>query len=458
MATTRLEQARTQTRRRSVLLVLPALWIAAVPRGGPPLPRVTTPSQPAAVVAPPQSARPAPQVVSVWFNGRLRQALEAMELNIRDFHAAQPNYRVQMTIVPEGAYHSAIRAAGLSGDLPCLLLLDGPMVPYFAWLGYLQPIDRFVSKGLADDILPSVIAQGTYRGRLYALGVHDSGLAIYGNLRYLKAAGVRIPVVERPWSLTEFEAALAKLDDLPGVEPALDMKINYGRGEFYTYAFAPILQSFGGDLIARPALQSARGVLDGPKSVAAMTRFQSWLRKGWVNPRPTDDNDFVSRKAALSWVGHWTYRSYAEALGSDLVLLPMPDFGHGPRTGMGAWTFAVCNSCRNPSGAGALLTFILRPEKIVRWTNLHPGVPARKSALAKSPLYRPGGPLHLYLQQIERGWAVARPRTPAYPVITEAFAEAADDIIKGADVQAALTKAAEKVDQDIRAHQGYSKP
>lgn len=444
MATSWLAQALSQVRGGSFLVLLPALWISGA-----------RPAAPLPALASEQSAGPSREVVTVWFNAGLGAAFGAMELNLRDFHAAQKTYSVQMTTVPEGGYTDAIRAAGLSGDLPCLLLLDGPMVPYFAWLGYLQPLDRFVTPALVDDFLPSVVAQGTYRRRLYALGVYDSGLAIYGNQRHLKAAGVRIPGVEQPWTLAEFEDGLAKLDAAPGVAYALDMKFNYGRGEFYTYAFSPIVQSFGGDLISRTAQPSARHVMDGPQSVAAMTRFQTWVKKGWVNPSPVDDHDFTSGKAALSWAGHWTYRSYAKALGTDLVLLPMPDFGRGPRTGVGAWTFAVCSSCRNPAGAWALLHYILRPEKVLRWTSLHPGVPARKSALAQSPLFMPGGPLHLYVQQVERGWGVPRPPTPAYPVITAAFAEAVDHIVHGADVQAELTKAAEKVDKDIRAHQGY---
>jgi multiple sugar transport system substrate-binding protein len=186
-----------------------------------------------------------------------------------------------------------------------------------------------------------------------------------------------------------------------------------------------------------------------------MTRFQSWFQKGWANPAPTGDTDFPEGKAALSWVGHWIYSTYAAALGDDLVVIPMPDFGTGPKTGLGTWNFGIPSSCQNPEGSWALLEYILRPDKIVRWTSMHPGVPARKSALAQSELYKPGGPLNVYVQQIEAGWAVPRPLTPAYAVITKAFAEAVDNIIKGADVQTELTKAAEKIDQDIQAHNGY---
>lgn len=411
----------------------------------------------AAGIATPQEPPAAKkQTVTVWFHAGVGNTLmKVMEANIQDFQKSQDRYQIEMTLVPEGTYTDRILAAGKTGDLPCLLFFDGPLVANLAWLGYLQPIDRFVSKQLKADFLSSVIAQGTYQEKLYTLGIYDSGLAMYANRKYLRAAGVRVPTVAQPWNLAEFEAALEKLAAVPGVAYPLDMKINYGRGEFFTYGFSPILQSFGGDLIDRQSYRSAKGVLDGPQSVAAMKRFQSWFQKGWANPKPAGDTDFPSGKAALSWVGHWLYNKYAEALGQDLVVIPMPDFGHGPKTGLGTWNFGIPSSCQDPRGSWAFLESLLQPDNVARWTDIHGGVPARKSALAQSKLYRPAGPLHLYVQQIEKGWAVPRPPTPAYGAITKAFAEAVDHIIQGADVQTELSQAATKIDQDIQAHNGY---
>jgi multiple sugar transport system substrate-binding protein len=429
-------------RRRTLFIVLLAIVAAGVSVALATVPRLLAHTPPR-------------QTVTLWLTAGLGRVLKAMEVTIHDFQASQTEYGVDLTLVPEGTYLHAIDVAGRTGDLPCLMFVDGPTIAHFAWLGYLQPLDRFLSKELRDDFLPSVLAQGTYKDRLYALGVYDSGLGIFANRKYLRAARVRIPTLAQPWSVSEFESSLERLSAIPGVEYPLDLKINYGRGEFYTYAFSPMLQSSGGDLIDRRTYHSAKGVLNGPQSVAAMTRFQSWFRKGWANPHPTDDNAFISRKAALSWVGHWSYVRYADALGDDLVLLPLPDFGRGPKTGAGSWMFAIASSCRDPAGAWALLRYTLRTDKILQWTAIHPGVPARKSALAQSALHMPGGALNLYVQQSQRGWAVLRPITPAYATITAAFAEAVDDIIKGADVHHALTKAAQKIDEDIDAHRGY---
>ena len=219
---------------------------------------------------------------------------------------------------------------------------------------------------------------------------------------------------------------------------------------------SPILQSFGGDLIDRSDYQSAGGTLDGAASVEGMTHFQQWFDNGWANAAPAGDDDFYgSKTAALSWVGHWMYNGHAEALSDDLVLLPMPDFGNGPATGMGSWNWGITSSCDNPEGAWAFLEHLVSTEEILRMTDANGAVPARVSALAQSDLYGPDGPLSLFVQQLQNGVAVPRPITPAYATITSVFAEAIDNIIAGADVQEELSKAAQKIDQDIEDNQGY---
>jgi multiple sugar transport system substrate-binding protein len=397
------------------------------------------------------------KIISVWTHmlpgGVEGDVLAAIA---KDFEQAQDDYTIELVPIAPETYADRVTGSAQSGSLPCVLEFDLGYAYNFAWSGYLQPIDRFVSAELEADFLPSIIAQGTFNGQLYSLGQFDSGMAIYGNRRYLEAAGVRIPTFDEPWNLAEFEDALEKLTALPEVEHAIDMKINYGRSEFYTYGFAPILQSFGGDLIDRSTYQQASGVLDGPESVEAMQHFQSWFEKGWAGKSATTDDDFYgSKKAALAWVGHWMYNPHAEGLGPDLVLLPMPDFGHGPKTGMGSWSYGITSNCHDPAGAWAFIEYLLSPEEILRMTNANGAVPARQSALAQSKLYGETGPLHLFVQQLESDRAVPAPNTPAYVVISKAFSEAVDNIINGADVQTELSRAAQKIGQDIKDHQGY---
>jgi len=87
-------------------------------------------------------------------------------------------------------------------------------------------------------------------------------------------------------------------------------------------------------------------------------------------------------------------------------------------------------------------------------TNANGAVPSRLSAIKMSELYGPGGPLEIFAEQLQK-IAVPRPVTPAYPTITQAFAQAIDNIIKGADIREELDRAVRTIDEDIEYNAGY---
>jgi multiple sugar transport system substrate-binding protein len=181
--------------------------------------------------------------------------------------------------------------------------------------------------------------------------------------------------------------------------------------------------------------------------------LRDWFQQGYVDPN-LDDAAFVEERVALSWVGHWEYPRYAEKLGHKLVLLPLPDFGQGSKTGQGSWQWGINGDARNAEAAARFLASLLRPESILAMTEVNGAVPATKTAIARSPLYREGGPLRLFVDQLRQS-SVERPRTPAYQVITSVFQQAFDEIRNGADVQKALHQAAAAIEQDITDSEGY---
>lgn len=395
-------------------------------------------------------------VVTMWVHAGAGPEAAAYTEAVAAFNAARKDIRVDLQKLPEGSYNDQVNAAALARKLPCLLDFDGPNVYNYAWTKKIVPLDGFPElAALSRDMLPSLQRQGTFNGKLYSLGQFDSGLALWGRRSALQKAGIRIPATPaEAWTLAEFEAALAKLK-AAGVPAPLDMKFNYGLGEWFTYGFSPIVQSFGGDLIDRATLQKSAGRINGPQAVAAMQAVQRWVKQGWVNPGSKDDADFVKGRAALSYVGHWVYRDYRKALGDDLVLIPMPRFGAKAVTGAGSWNFGISANCADPKAAAAVLAHLMSPAEIARVTQANGAVPGTRTALAASADYKPGGPLALYVAQIDAGLAVVRPQTPAYPAITTAFAEAVNNIVAGGDAQKELDRAAKKIDQTIEDNRGY---
>ena len=396
--------------------------------------------------------------IQVWHHGgRGDGEREEVANAIERWNAMHPDMQAELVLLPEGSYNEQVQAAALAGDLPDLLDFDGPNYANYAWSGYLAPLNDIVSQETIDNEIPSLIAQGTYPpdGKLYSLGQFDSGLAVWGNKAYLEKAGVRIPTgVEDAWTMEEFEDALAKLQALPEIEYAIDLKLSYGKGEWYTYGFSPIIQSLGADLINRETWK-ATGTLDSAGAVDGMTHFQEWVQNGYVVPASAGDDAFYGKKnAGLAFVGHWQWKPHHEGLGDDLVLLPMPKFGDKHVTGMGSWCWGITSTSDKKEATGKLLEYLLEDDQILPLTNRNGAVPGTKTSIAKSDLYKEGGPLNLFVQQLNT-IAVPRPVHPAYPTITSAFAQVVADAIDGADVSAALSKAAADIDQDIEDNQGY---
>jgi multiple sugar transport system substrate-binding protein len=395
--------------------------------------------------------------IKVWHHGgrgdgergKIGEMLDA-------WNKANPNDFATLEILPEGAYTEQVQAAALAGNLPDLLDFDGPNYANYVWSGYLQPLNGIVSEATIANAIPSLIAQGTYGpdGKLYSLGMGDSGLAMWGNKAILTKAGVRIPAgIADAWTLAEFEDAMKKIAD-SGNTP-LDVKLNYGKGEWFTYGFSPILQSMGGDLIDRTSWK-AGGMLDGDASVKAMTHFQTWVKNGWVVPASAGDDAFyVKKNVGISFVGHWMWPAHSKALGDDLVLIPMPKFGDKQLTGNGGWCWGVTKTTKDPAAVGRLMDYLLSDPVLGPFMESQGGPPGTKTTTATSSLYKPGGKLQVYADQLANGIGFPRPVHPAYPVITASFAQAVADIVDGGDVKASLSKAAAAIDENIADNKGY---
>lgn len=396
-------------------------------------------------------------VLQVWAHAGQASERRVLETQVGRFNASQSDVQVRLTFIPEQSYNAQVQAAALAGDLPDLLEFDGPFLYNYVWQGHLQPLDNLLSAETWVDLLPSIQKQGRYGEEFYGVGTFDSGLGLYASRHVLESAKVRIPTDPKDaWTGDEFAAVLAALAGNDSDGQVLDLKLNY-TGEWYTYAFSPLLQSAGGDLIDRSDYQSAKGVLNGAQSVKAMQALQDWISQGYVD-RNLDDAAFVSGRVALSWAGHWEYARYAKALGEDLVILPLPDLGQGSRTGQGSWVWGITKHCSNPQAAARLLEFLLQPAEVLAMTESNGAVPGTRTAIERSPLYGPAGPLRLFSHQLLEGFSIPRPPTPAYPIITSAFQQAFNESRNGGEVQAALDEAAAVIDQDIDDNQGYRAP
>jgi multiple sugar transport system substrate-binding protein len=394
------------------------------------------------------------QTLSLWYHGAGNEVERSILIGIiEDFNTSQSDWIIELEEFPQQSYNESIVAAALSGDLPDIIDVDGPVMPNWAWSGYLSPLS--LPEGALDDFLPGAI--GVWDGQVYSVGLWDAAIAVYARRSVLEENGIRIPTLDEPWTFEEFDGALETLQASGQFEYAFDPGMAW-TGEWYPYAFSPFLQSFGGDMIDRSTYLTAEGVLNGPEAVAFGEWWQSLFERGLAPGTSQDGADretgFIEERYALQWNGNWAAIPALEAFGDDMLFLPAPDFGNGPTIGAASWQFAVSATSEHPDGANAFIEFAIQDEYLAAFSDGIGLIPSTASAAALTENYAEGGPLEVFFE-LSNQQGLIRPPTPGYVVMALVFEKALADIANGADVQTTLDAAVDEIDADIEANSGY---
>ena len=390
--------------------------------------------------------------LELWtHNGGNVDELAINQQVVDDFNASQSDYKVKLQSFPQDAYNQAIVAAAAAKKLPCVLDVDGPNMPNWAWAGYLEPLDLPAS--VTEGQLPSTL--GTLNDTLYSVGNYDVSLNLMTRRSTLDKYDIRVPTMERPWTATEFNEALAKLKAGGEWKYPFDLG-TAGGGEWIPYAYSPILQSFGGDLINRDTNTSADDALNGPAALSWAHWFQDLISQGYVAKKSGADStlDFINGKSAIVWSGSWA-SAQVSAKFDDVLFLPPVDFGNGPKIGGASWQWAESSDCAAKDGASAFLAFSLQDKYRALYSEKLGLIPASESAAALTKDYAPDGKYRFFYDYAQK-YAVQRPVTPAYPFISSVFQKAYADIIAGGDAQEVLDKAVEDIDNNIKQNGDYA--
>jgi multiple sugar transport system substrate-binding protein len=419
---------------------LAAVWVAGV----------AATAGPAVQAAAPAAAAAGPTVVTMWRHETGDSEMQASADAVARFHARQSRWRIVTETLPQGSYQQAVIAAAMTRKLPCVLDLDQPAVANFAWAGHIQPLEGALRPAGADALIPG--ARSHYKGRLFAVAQFDVALALFARRSVLARHGVREATLAQPYSAAEFRDILRRLK-AAGYRYPLDLNGQWG-GEWVSYAFSPWLQSAGTDLIDRRSYTRADGVLNGDAALKVLDFYQSLFVERLASRKPVDDQSFPSGRSVFHYTGSWSAPEYFKRFGNDLLALPPPDFGHGPKVGSGSWQWAVSSSCAHPEGARQFLEHLISTDEIARFSRATGMMPTSEAAADLTEAYRPGGASRPFFD-FARALAVPRPETPGYPMISSSFERAMKDVREGGDAADALDRAVEAIQQDLWRNRHY---
>ena len=254
---------------------------------------------------------------------------------------------VDLKVIPRGGgndYEQKVNMGAAAGDLPDIIDMDGPYVANFAYSKLLLPLDEMIDKNSAwfQDYVPAMLEQGTFDGKLYALGAMESSVGIYFNKKMLAEYGIPEPAtsVEKAWTFDEFVGVLEQLKQKLPADVYPIIGLGGTVNEWLTYMGAPFVWSNGGDLIS-PDGRTAEGYLNGVPTIEALTRIQELFTKGYSINNP-GENAFQRGKAAMTISGPWEVVNMQKYPDIEWGLAPYPVIKtNSSPTGSWCWGIAA---------------------------------------------------------------------------------------------------------------------
>ena len=380
---------------------------------------------------------------------------QAYKESVESFNEAYDGqYFADIEFIPRndsgGGYSDKINASVMAGGLPDVLTVDGPNVAAYAANGIIQPLAELTEEE-QSVYLPSILEQGTYDDRLYALGVMESSVGMYYNKALIEEAGIRIPEPGNPWTWTEFLEILEELKPFMEEKNGYPLDMTFPVGEASIYYYAPFVWSNGGDLVSGDGL-TVEGYFNAPENVAAMEYFRTIVERGYMSQAPIDKL-FESGRAAFKFDGAWEvntiYTSYPDI---DLGVAPyvVGDNWKGERyTPTGSWAFAASSGTKNIEGATELVKWMSGVESGIRIWEMSKTFPSTYEAFANIEVFQTDENYKALYDQLS-SYGHPRPKTPVYPQVSTSFQEVLESAaLGGKDAQAEMDKSVERINAKL---------
>jgi sn-glycerol 3-phosphate transport system substrate-binding protein len=225
---------------------------------------------------------------------------DAQEDLVRKFNLSQDKIYVDSQF--QGTYpelQKKLMAAIAAKAVPEVVMLDISMDDYFAKNGQFMALDDFIKgpDGInRADIIPGLLADGIFNGKVYAMPLARSTPLLYFNADMFKEVGLPD---RGPKTWDEFKQFCEKLvkKDAAGKTTRVGYTVQMGATTAHWY-FQSLLFSYG-----VPISDDKYNVkMDTPEAIAAATYFQNLVKSGIANAGTGPDGaqgEFTNQRSGM---------------------------------------------------------------------------------------------------------------------------------------------------------------
>ncbi|MCX7017685.1 MAG: extracellular solute-binding protein [Candidatus Sumerlaeota bacterium] len=368
-----------------------------------------------------------PATLNFWqtHNSEETQTLKDI---VTAFQKEYPNVKVVMDTVAFAEAQTKFKTAAKAGKTPDCFRSEVAWTPDFAELGYLTPLDEYLTQADKDSYLAGPMRTAVYKEETWGLPQVTDCLALLYNKRLFNEAGA-----EPPKTFDELVAAGRKLSKPEANKYAFAYPAND------SYFILPYIWSFGGGLIDE---QSRKILINDEGSVKGL-QFALELRSKEKIVSPTFDvandytnqlEDFKAGRLAMFFMGPWATANIlsGDEFKSAPANLGVTDLPKGPADSgspIGGHAYVVSAASKNPDIAFFFLDWINQPKNQAMFTVKNNLLPTHKAAY-DLPEVKSNDLVQAFRRQLDT--ARTRPIIPEAASIFPPFTKSYQDALRGA--------------------------
>ena len=408
------------------------------------------------------------KVTITFWHSFVSSTIPSLKELISEFEKEHPQIRIKAQYVPTGdGLIQKLVTAVQSNTAPDVSWVHSDFLDKLVEADAIFPMREFIDgeNGMTPeeitDIFPALLESGKWRGKLYAMPMEATSLALLYNKEHFRKAGLDPEHPPNNWKeLKEYATKLTV--DVNG-----DGKTD--RYGFYVPVFpasgelniwmllqwTPFLWQAGGEEMND---ERTKILINGEAGVQALTFWKElYDAMEFSTFALAHDLGFASQKLAMVMDGPWNLPRYREMKEIDWAVAPLPAGPAGRATYIAGEQLAIFRQSDFPHEAWTFVKWILEPRIQAMFSMSSGYLPVRQSVL-KLKEYRAFLERDLALKVFVEQMAFGRARrTPDYHrvEINRAIAEAIEKTMLGREApQAALDEAVVKSNALLKSAKG----
>ncbi len=365
--------------------------------------------------------------ITVWAMGAEGASLPGLT---KEFEAANPGVKVQVTAIPWVAAHDKFTTAITANKTPDVAMVGTTWMGEFAGMKALDPTPAEVDK--------SAFFEGAQKttevaGTSFGVPWYVETRLVYYRTDLAKKAGITTP----PTDWDGLKSMAEAMQDKAGAKYGIGLQAG-GTGSWQS--IMPFAWSAGADLTKDDGKAYN---FDSPEMLKASQYYQSFFTDGIADKAapatPTTEPDFASGKVPMFISGPWMMSAVEKAGGEgfkdkyDVMQIPADVKSS---SFVGGSNLVVFKNTKNRDSAWKLVNWLSDPKTQVKWYGMSTDLPSVKSAW-QDPALTADSKLAVFGKQLET--AQAPPSFPTWEQVVTSYDSEMEKVTKtGADPAAAL--------------------